>query len=108
NNHFHLVLETPRGLAQERTASPELDHRRTTRATQERPRKKSRSPRGLRRETTTTFEWIANRLRMGAATHVASLLHRENQKSQNTEETLFPPLGWNSTRRPSLCSSAAC
>ena len=43
----------------------------------------------LRRETTMTLEWIADRLCMGAATHVASLLHRQSQKAQNSEETLF-------------------
>ena len=43
----------------------------------------------LRRETTMTLEWIAKRLCMGAATHVASLLHRQNQKPQTSEETLF-------------------
>src|SRR5438874_7037744 len=37
----------------------------------------------LRRETTMTLEWIANRLGMRAATHVASLLHRQSQKAQN-------------------------
>lgn len=42
----------------------------------------------LRRETTMTLEWIADRLRMGAATHVACLLHRQ-QKKVSSEETLF-------------------
>jgi REP element-mobilizing transposase RayT len=43
----------------------------------------------LRRETTMTLDWIAGRLSMGAATHVASLLQRVNQKGQGSEETLF-------------------
>jgi len=43
----------------------------------------------LRRETTMTLEWIANRLYMGAATHVASLLQRQSQKAQTSEKTLF-------------------
>jgi hypothetical protein len=43
----------------------------------------------LRRETTMTLEWIADRLCMGAATHVASLLQRRNQEGRNSEETLF-------------------
>ncbi len=43
----------------------------------------------LRRETTMTLEWIANRLHMGAATHVATLLQRLERKSQNSEKTLF-------------------
>ena len=43
----------------------------------------------LRRETTMTLEWIADRLCMGAATHVASLLQRHNQKGPSSEETLF-------------------
>ena len=43
----------------------------------------------LRRETTMTLEWIADRLRMGAATHVASLLQRQSQKGPSSEETLF-------------------
>ena len=38
---------------------------------------------------TMTLEWIADRLCMGAATHVASLLQRHNQKGPNSEETLF-------------------
>ena len=36
-----------------------------------------------------TLEWIADRLCMGAATHVASLLQRHNQKGPTREETLF-------------------
>src|ERR1039458_9309824 len=36
-----------------------------------------------------TLEWIADRLCMGAATHVASLLQRHNQKGPASEETLF-------------------
>jgi hypothetical protein len=43
----------------------------------------------LRRETTMALEWIADRLCMGAATHVASLLQRHNQKGPSSEETLF-------------------
>ncbi len=43
----------------------------------------------LQRETTMTLEWIANRLCMDAANHVASLLQRENQKLRTSEETLF-------------------
>ena len=43
----------------------------------------------LRRETTMTLDWIAACLCMGAATHVASLLQRLNQKGQDSEETLF-------------------
>ncbi len=43
----------------------------------------------LRRETTMTLEWIADRLCMGAATHVACLLQRYVQKVSNSEETLF-------------------
>jgi len=44
----------------------------------------------LRRETTMTLEWIASRLCMGAATHVASLRQRHNEKGLSSEETLFP------------------
>ena len=43
----------------------------------------------LRRETTITLEWIADHLCMGAATNVASLLQRHNQKEPSSEETLF-------------------
>ena len=43
----------------------------------------------LRRETTMTLKWIASRLCMGAATHVASLLQRQTQKPQTSEKTLF-------------------
>ena len=40
-------------------------------------------------KTTMTLEWIADRLCMGAATHVASLLQRRNQEGRNSEVTLF-------------------
>ena len=43
----------------------------------------------LRRETTMTLGWIAERLCMGAPTYVASLLQRHNQKGPNSGETLF-------------------
>lgn len=43
----------------------------------------------LRRETTMTLEWVADRLHMGGATHVAALLQRLERKSQNSEKTLF-------------------
>ena len=43
----------------------------------------------LRCETTMTLEWIAARLFMGAPRHVASLLHQQEGKVQNNEETLF-------------------
>ena len=43
----------------------------------------------LRRETTMTLEWIADRLCMGAATHVASLLQRHSREGISSEETLF-------------------
>jgi hypothetical protein len=43
----------------------------------------------LRRETTMTLEWIAGRLCMGVATHVASLLQRLSQKGPSSEGTLF-------------------
>ena len=40
-------------------------------------------------KTTMTLEWIADRLCMEAATHVASLLQRRNQEGRNSEVTLF-------------------
>jgi hypothetical protein len=43
----------------------------------------------LRRETVMTLEWIAKRLCMGAATHVAALLQRQNLKPENSGKTLF-------------------
>ena len=43
----------------------------------------------LRRETTMTLGWIAERLCMGAPTYVASLLQRHNQKGPSNGETLF-------------------
>ena len=43
----------------------------------------------LRRETTMTLEWIAERLCMGATTHVACLLQRYQQRAANSKETLF-------------------
>jgi hypothetical protein len=42
----------------------------------------------LRRETTMTLEWVANRLCKGAPTHVASLLQRRNQEGRNSVEKL--------------------
>ena len=46
----------------------------------------------LRRETTMTLAWIAERLHMGAPTHVACLLYREKKNAsnrRNSENTLF-------------------
>src|ERR1035441_4146850 len=43
----------------------------------------------LRRGTTMTLEWVANRLCLGAPTHVASLLQRRNPEGRNSGETLF-------------------
>jgi hypothetical protein len=43
----------------------------------------------LRRETTLTLEWVANRLCLGAPTHAASLLQRRNQEGRNSGEILF-------------------
>ncbi len=43
----------------------------------------------LRRETRMTLEWTADRLCMGVATHVASLLPRHNEQQPSGEETLF-------------------
>jgi len=43
----------------------------------------------LRGEITLTLEWIAQRLCLGAVTHVPSLLQRYQQKGPNSEETLF-------------------
>ena len=45
----------------------------------------------LRRETMMTLEWIADRLCVRAATHVASLLQRHNQKGPSSDETLSDP-----------------
>jgi REP element-mobilizing transposase RayT len=43
----------------------------------------------LRRETTMTLEWIAERLRMGTPTHVAALLQRRSKEANTCEKTLF-------------------
>ena len=43
----------------------------------------------LRRETTMTLQWIADRLCMGAATHVAFLMQHHQRKEANSEDTLF-------------------
>ena len=43
----------------------------------------------LRRETTMTLEWIAERLGGGAATHVATLLQRDQRREAKSEESLF-------------------
>ena len=45
----------------------------------------------LCRETTMTLGWVANRLCLGAPTHVAFLLQRRNQEGRNSGETLFWP-----------------
>jgi hypothetical protein len=45
----------------------------------------------LRRETTMTLKWIADRLCMGTATHGASLLQRHCKKGPSSEESLFCP-----------------
>src|SRR5439155_20814503 len=42
-------------------------------------------------ETTMTLEWIAKRLCMGPAPHVASLLQRQSQKAQNSEKNFVLP-----------------
>src|SRR5262249_49778451 len=46
----------------------------------------------LRRETTMTLAWIAEKLCMGTPTHLASLLYRQERKESNdgnSENTLF-------------------
>ena len=47
----------------------------------------------LRRETTMTLEWIAARLRMGTATHVAALLQSWNRNNETA-----PVSSWIVTR----------
>jgi hypothetical protein len=44
---------------------------------------------GLRRETTMTLTWIADRLRMGAPGHVAHLLYWQGRQEVACENTLF-------------------
>jgi len=59
----------------------------------ERPRKgdgrKVRIASRLRRETTMTLAWIAERLRMGAPGHVACLLYRKHDEVTGSENKLF-------------------
>jgi hypothetical protein len=43
----------------------------------------------LRRETTMTLQWIADRLCMGAGTHVAFLLQHHQRDQARSEDTLF-------------------
>ena len=43
----------------------------------------------LREETTMTLAWMAQRLSMGAASHVACLLYRQAKKLENSENALF-------------------
>lgn len=43
----------------------------------------------LRRETTMTLEWIARRLHMGTASHLACLLYRHQNRAAKTANTLF-------------------
>ncbi|SRR6266581_1259076 len=52
---------------------------------------KIRIAKRLRRETTMTLKWIANRLQMGVATHVAHLLYRYERNNSNnvSADTLF-------------------
>ncbi len=54
-------------------------------------RRKVRIAAPLRRETTMSLEWIAERLCMGGATHVTSLLQCYQQKGPNSEGTLLGP-----------------
>jgi REP element-mobilizing transposase RayT len=82
------------GLAKAERISQEELHRLKWSAIDLRGRRKSdpdkiRIAARLRRETTMTLEWIANRLCMGAPTHLASLLQRQNSTAQNSEKTLF-------------------
>ena len=46
----------------------------------------------VRRETTMTLAWIADRLRMGAPGHVAHLLYWQGRKEVACENTLVGPL----------------
>jgi REP element-mobilizing transposase RayT len=86
NNHFHLVTETPRGNLVDgmqwflEVYTNRFNHRQ---------KEFGHLFSGLRRETTLTLEWIANRLHRGAATHVANLLQRVERKNQKSEKTLF-------------------
>ena len=43
----------------------------------------------LRRETTMTLAWIAERLRMGAPGHVACLLYRKHDEQAGSENKPF-------------------
>jgi hypothetical protein len=43
----------------------------------------------LRRETTMTLAWIAERLRIGAPAHVACLLYRQHNEQAASENKLF-------------------
>ena len=43
----------------------------------------------LRRETTMTLAWIAQRLHLGAPGHVAYLLYRNNQEAGGSENKSF-------------------
>lgn len=43
----------------------------------------------LRHETTMTLAWIAERLSMGAPTHLACLLYRQQHQNETSENTLF-------------------
>ena len=64
----------------------------------------------LRRETTMTLGWVANRLCLGAPTHVASLLQRRNQEGRNSGETSFCPNGPHTQKSlcASLCAPGSC
>ena len=63
----------------------------------------------LRRETTMTLAWVADRSCMGAATHVASLLQRRNQAGRNSGETLFcPPIRTGGPLRTECVQGCFC
>ena len=102
NNHFHLVAETPRGNLVEGMQwllgvyTNRFNHRQKEfghRGRGKSPPQKLRMAARLRRETTMTLEWIANRLCIGAATHLAALLQRQNQKPENSEKLCSDPNG---------------
>ncbi len=87
-NHFHLVVETPpanlvagmKWLLGTYTSRFKGDKGKVAIALR------------LRAESTVTLAWIAERLRMGTATHLAHLLygHRRERKQHDTiKETLI-------------------
>jgi hypothetical protein len=88
NNHFHIVVETPRGNV--------LDGMRWLLGVSTTSAKISVSRRKAKTGTTMTLDWIAEHLSMGSAGHVSHLFYRnksdrEKAEREESQKKLFSP-----------------